>query len=43
MTSYHRAFLAAAYILVSPAKREWAPKGMFPDVWRVKPIPKPNR
>lgn len=22
------------YILVSPAKREWVPKGMFPDIWR---------
>lgn len=23
------------YILVSPAKREWVPKGMFPDIWRA--------
>ena len=23
------------YILASPAKREWVPKGMFPDVWRA--------
>ena len=23
------------YILLSPAKREWVPKGMFPDVWRA--------
>jgi hypothetical protein len=23
------------YILVSPAKREWIPKGMFPDTWRA--------
>jgi len=23
------------YILVSPAKREWLPKGMSPDTWRI--------
>jgi len=23
------------YILVSPAKREWVPKGMIPDTWRA--------
>jgi len=23
------------YVLVNPAKREWVPKGMFPDVWRA--------
>src|SRR5882762_1814287 len=23
------------YILVSPTKREWVPKGMFPDIWRA--------
>jgi hypothetical protein len=23
------------YILVRPAKREWVPKGMFPDIWRA--------
>ena len=23
------------YVLLSPAKREWVPRGMFPDVWRA--------
>jgi len=23
------------YILLNPAKREWVPKGMFPDIWRA--------
>jgi hypothetical protein len=23
------------YILLNPAKREWVPKGMFPDIWRM--------
>jgi hypothetical protein len=23
------------YILLSPSKREWVPRGMFPDIWRA--------
>lgn len=23
------------YILLNPAKREWVPRGMFPDIWRA--------
>lgn len=23
------------YIILSPTKREWVPKGMFPDIWRA--------